>query len=1422
LIINWNNIRAIEGQREGFEELVCQLAGQEKIETQVKFTRIGKPDGGKECFWELSNGSIHCWQAKYFLNSLSNNQWTQVDNSVKIAIDNHSQMAKYYVVIPVDRPDGKGRGKSMLQKWNDYVTIWEKYASSKKMKVTFEYWGKHELEFRLRKPESEGLAYYFFNEKELTDSWFKTKNQENIDALGGRYTPELNFNLPFLQFLNGFTRDKKFCNQINSYYEAVLDKHRSVNLRVNKKEMEEQVSSLNLIIEDFRNTYESLTFTGIDKIPFDIIGSNLDKIYETVKHISDQLNKRREDQEEEKYKKGEKIDYYIRPYHNELHSLQELQGVIYQFIDFLDSDTCRLANNPYLILIGPAGIGKSHSLADIVSERNRNEKNSLLLLGENFSTNELPWTQILRNQLRMDGNENVLLGALNAKAESQQSRIIIIIDALNEGNGRLIWPKRLMTFIRSFHRYPWLGLIVSIRNSFEKLIAPESDIEGSIVSRIYHPGFEGVEYEASIHFFKYYKIIPPGSPMLHPEFQNPLFLKLFCEGLHKKGLKLVPEGYHGISAIIDNFIEGIENKLSQPDQLDYDKQLKLLRKSIDEILEKMAEVESDHLPYEICEEIARNIFTGKCGSNDKQYLKRLISEGILNEDLYWDKKKHYDGIHFVYQRFQDHLIVSALLDKYLDSANPKNSFSSDSLKKLLKNDSLANYNQNLVEALSIQVPERIGKELHEVAPYAANYFSTAIAFIDGLMWRRADTIGIAARNYVNKVILKNEHLFYRFLEASISMATKPNFYFNADKQHDFLFNQSLQQRDSWWTVWLHDKYGEYSVHNSVKRLIDWAWSDSSKVEVSHESIRLAAVMLAWFHTSSNRYLRDAATKAMVSLLQDRISVLLEVLRKFEGVNDPYVYERLYAVTYGCVLRTNDKLSLTPLSEYVFKAIFDTKYVYPHILLRDYARGVIEYTLHLKLNPKIKVIKIRPPYKSKFPSKLPTINEIDSKYNPKGKNGNFGREKWGATAILSSMTTEYGRGTGGYGDFGRYTFQSALRNWEVDYNSLSNYAVERIFELGYDPVIFSKFDSNQGSNPSSGHKERIGKKYQWIAFHEILAKVADNHQLIDESGNIWSKPRKHIPFDGPWNPYVRDIDPTITIKRTQRENYLEEPDKMPWWVPTQYVNWIEDSEQWMKESSDFPPIDKLLTITDKNGISWLNLDIHLDWHEPKKIGEDRWSSNGKRIWYDIGSWFVNPKELKKILKVNIAETSLRDWIPRLSNRYELFSREFYWSPASRFFELNPYYGGDMLPVELTDYKTGKRIAMAHKTALYFLWEEEFDCSKEQAIAYHKPSAILSLGLTSAYNEGHYQNENNDVICFDPSVYEKGPSCLLIRKDYMQNFLKKSGLTLLWIIQGEKQILGNNHKEMPNFQHKIKGLCYMDFNGIIRMDLEYDVG
>jgi hypothetical protein len=1385
--INWNNIRSINGsQHDGFEELVCQLASKEKDKVQKKFKRVGKPDGGKECFWELNNGDLHCWQAKYFTNSLSTGQWSQVTKSVKTTIDNHPRIKKYYISIPLDMPDPKvGKNKSMLEKWNQKAKEWGAYAAAKGTEVDFVYWGSFELVKRLSAKENEGLKYFWFNQEEFTDEWFEIKNRESINALRNRYTPKLNFELPIASIFDGLSRDTKFEEQVHSYYKKLLKGHRKLRIDIANDEIKALVKELNSLISQFKIVYEEITFIGNDKIPFDQLRDLLDSLLELGEKSYDTLYNLREEKEREK---GHIVDYYRRPFENELHDLLDFTSGVRGFKNFIYSATCRLSNKPYLILTGEAGMGKSHLLADIVEKRKEKGEQSLFLLGENFTSKEMPWTQILNNQLRKGAiDEFVFLGALNAKAESIQARIIIFIDALNEGEGRLIWPKRLKSFIQSFEKYPWVGVVVSVRSSFEDLIAPASEIGKDTVARVKHEGFLEVEYEASKYFFQHYEIVQPSAPLLHPEFQYPLFLKLFCEALYKRGLNEVPSGYEGITTIIDYFLDSIEFKLSQPEELYYDERKRLVRKAVEGVLIKLVDEDKDHLAYEEADEIVDSIFKGNC-TNPEPFLKRLISEGVFNTDLFWnDERNHYHTVYFAYQRFQDHLTVSMLLDRYLDKKNPEESFKSGKLNELIKDNKVARFNQNLVEALSVQVPERTNKELYQVAPYSKLFYSVAEGFINSLIWRKSNTINEESIDYVNNIITRDERLFHKFLNVTVSTSMKPGFFFNAERLHIALQKFSLPERDQWWTMWLQDKYGENSSVNSVRRIIDWAWNNDEKSHISNESIKLGCITLSWVLSSSNRYLRDAATKAIVCLLQYRKHLLISLFEMFKEVNDPYIIERLYAAAYGCVLRSNTTDNLVELSEYIYKTIFDKEEVYPHILLRDYAREIIEFTINKNLHPSVDLKKVRPPYRSKaLPVKFPTIKEIDRKYKPKGEDGYFGKESWGATAILDSMTTEYGRETGGYGDFGRYVFQSAFKHWNVDYDGLSNYAVQKIFALGYDPKVFSEFDSNQGSGRGSGYKERIGKKYQWIVFYELLAKVSDQYELFDESN--WDGD-KTIIYDGPWYPNVRDIDPSILVKETKNERY--DGYSTNWWFNYAYSNWGKSHKEWVREKKDLPGPASIIEPVDLNGESWIWLELNPDWDEPEKLGEDKWEVPRKRLWYQIRCFLVEKHDQVKF-ENRYRRGFYRGEMPEARSLHKIFSQEYYWSPAFYFFN-KPYYSGEEW-IEVHDRETGEFIGKVLRTVEYFNWEEEFDCSKESPIAYYKPAKNLKDGLKMNYSpqEGEFVDKNERLLCFDPSVNNNSISGLMVKKDALLEFLESENLTIMWSVVGEKQIIGGSMK------------------------------
>ena len=78
---------------------------------------------------------------------------------------------------------------------------------------------------------------------------------------------------------------------------------------------------------------------------------------------------------------------------------------------------------------------------------------------------------------------------LEAKAEASGHRIIIFIDAINEGHGVTIWQRYIRGFVDKIRQHPWLGLVLSIRNSYEDAILPWDEFGNDYCVRARHHGF---------------------------------------------------------------------------------------------------------------------------------------------------------------------------------------------------------------------------------------------------------------------------------------------------------------------------------------------------------------------------------------------------------------------------------------------------------------------------------------------------------------------------------------------------------------------------------------------------------------------------------------------------------------------------------------------------------------------------------------------------------------------------------------------------------------------------------------------------------------------------------------------------------------------------------------------------------------------
>jgi hypothetical protein len=119
-----------------------------------------------------------------------------------------------------------------------------------------------------------------------------------------------------------------------------------------------------------------------------------------------------------------------------------------------------------------------------------------------------------------------------------------MIDALNEGEGRLLWMDFLSGVVEALRTYRHIALAISVRDSYTDITIPE-ELDGSALSQVWHRGFAGHEHVATRTFFDYYGLKAPSIPLLNPEFDNPQFLTLFCKSLINMGRTEVPRGIAG-------------------------------------------------------------------------------------------------------------------------------------------------------------------------------------------------------------------------------------------------------------------------------------------------------------------------------------------------------------------------------------------------------------------------------------------------------------------------------------------------------------------------------------------------------------------------------------------------------------------------------------------------------------------------------------------------------------------------------------------------------------------------------------------------------------------------------------------------------------------------------------------------------------
>ena len=264
----------------------------------------------------------------------------------------------------------------------------------------------------------------------------------------------------------------------------------------------------------------------------------------------------------------------------------------------------------------------------------------------------------------------------------------------------------------------------------------------------------------------------------------------------------------------------------------------------------------------------------------------------------------------------DHLVAKNLLDMHLVVETPESAFAAGGPLAFLS-DRTQHISPGLLEAMCVQVVERTGKELISLAPGVLEQWGIGQAFFRSLVWRASTAFPSNTLNLLKRLVCQRDEA-REFLNVLLTLCTIPGHPLNGDFLDARLREYSMPNRDAWWSVFLHESWRELGA---VHRVVDWAWSVSPGTALEDEAVDLCAVVLSWTLTTSNRFLRDRATKSLVNLLTGRPGAVVRLIERFADVDDPYVLERVYAVAYGTSMRCQDLAEVGALAQCVYSRVF---------------------------------------------------------------------------------------------------------------------------------------------------------------------------------------------------------------------------------------------------------------------------------------------------------------------------------------------------------------------------------------------------------------------------------------------------------------------------------------------------------------------
>lgn len=1055
-------------------------------------------------------------------------------------------------------------------------------------------------------------------------------------------------------------------------------------------------------------------------------------------------------------------------------ALRRLDEPLSEIREFADGVESRLfTQSSAILLLGEWGTGKTHFLCDFAMRALDDETPALVVLASELRTDIHPLDAIAEaTRLTASGAE--LVSALDAEATIRNRRAVLLIDAINESD-RDAWRRWLPALLRKVEKVKNLGLIVTCRTPFD--VGVVVDKARTRMVELHHPGFEDQEFDAQLEFFRYYDLRPLHVPLLSPEFSRPLFLRLMCEGIRdlskrsqKEKLRDLASGQKSMTYVLENFVKHAGAEVEKDHNLSAKACWLIMkgepRKGRLGLAGTLAMNRREWLtPDEVVGEIQAFARIGLPAA--RAIAQSMRAAGLLVESSRYENGHYVDVFMLPYQRFSDHLVARHLLDEHLDTSTETTVqrcfYSNRRLGAVFVSQRGYGFSEpGVASALMIEFPERVKRltqkhgarsELLAYLPKRRRLLRPFVdAFLDGLYWRPHSSFTSETERLVTLLADRPEtDICRRTYEVMIGLAVRGDHRVGFGWLYSRLSAMTMAVRDLEWSEFLR----QIDYESNVYRLLAWVEQEDLK-SVDPATAGRAIRILALALTTTDRRLRDRATRALVYLGESHPVVLFELTTEFLGFNDPYVPERMLAASYGACLRrwaletesSTFANALVSFGRELLEKMLrpDAPHATWHALTRGYAIGVLHVLLQLR------------------PRALQRLDRVFLVFGPGQAPSPFRP----ASRIRKADVIDPERAI--HMDFGNYTIGRLVEGrWNYDYQH-AEYArvrrqiADRMRLLGYSTERFDAADRaivRRNERQHDGDQvDRYGKKYSWVAFFEMYGFRAGTGKIPDHR---LADPR----------PSDADIDPSF-------------PKATPVWKPPHrdiFAASPTNFEDWLT-AGKVPDYMSLLRLPEVDGNvgDWVLLDANL--HEGSHDGREL------RGW--VTSVFASERSLDLLRKeVEAGRERRSDAFPNPGADYYTFHGEVPWSQA---------FGAEVRrkdgrPKRLssrafTYFDAGRKVGIpVEDSARQWAWESyHSQMNQTGSVMFPAPPIATALGLRVVGGSSDMLDRQGILA----TIYRTAPgpafgcTFLYMRADLVEAYCKQCNVRLVQSVVGERSL------------------------------------